>query len=589
MTAIASLEFWADPGFTEGCVEVPSTTYVLPDPDFVPEVPSGGWHPAKNALFSRIKLESRFPQLLNMSYMRVVITFNTSVIHAESMTFYGWIDNVTILSDDATGYPVTQVDWHVDYWQTYLADAEFKFGVVKRRQVSGSDLTLRNYPIQDIPFNYKEVYSITEIFDELSFSETSESLVWVIMNVIYKQGTGTTTTSENRVIAIPVILNGFFTYVYNPSGTTDADKICTTTFWYDLLSGRFDEEYGFPPEQILSVYLSPIAPFEYTGNGYDQDGPIVPIDTSWELVIKDMVYPTARSSNCMYVWGGDKRENPFVEHTRNLTSGAFTNELHTYGVTDFNGTLFGTLPWGREFTTVKSHIVNTTSGGYLQMRFNEWRGGVEGMTFNIPLPSLDLSTNSWSTYVYSGQKQYDADMRRYATEHAVINGGISTVSGTIGGLGTGASVGALGGPAGAVIGAVGGALGGLVSGALSTSLSYTENLRYDEMVLEAEATRRADQIETSLIYGDTIDWMWNGSLPVLVEMRPDDYSTSVYLQKLNLMGYVVNEPTESCQALVDAGGPLQIDKLIVGGNIPVQAKRYFRERFRSGVRLIEND
>jgi hypothetical protein len=66
----------------------------------------------------------------------------------------------------------------------------------------------------------------------------------------------------------------------------------------------------------------------------------------------------------------------------------------------------------------------------------------------------------------------------------------------------------------------------------------------------------------------------------------DEYSQNLYNIEQTILGAKVSEPTENCQPLIAAGGPLQIENLIVGGNIPARAKDHMRDRFRRGVRLI---
>ena len=72
----------------------------------------------------------------------------------------------------------------------------------------------------------------------------------------------------------------------------------------------------------------------------------------------------------------------------------------------------------------------------------------------------------------------------------------------------------------------------------------------------------------------------------VVKRTFDDYSLTQRENDLELYGATVSEPMESCQSLVDTGGPLQIANLTVRGDIPVEAKQFFRTRFAKGVRMI---
>lgn len=563
MAHITSIRFWSDPGFTEGCIEIPGLNYVLPTASYVP-LSMDGWRPAKNALFDKIKIEESFPNLINMSFLEAVFTFEDE----SEMTFYGWIDNVSILSDD-TDHPVTTIDWHVDYWMTYRRNAQFKYGLVKRRSDSG------DRPPQNPPYRFKRVNDTTELID------ISESTIfWLFINYIYEVEliVGQPPVTKRGRACIPVARDYRLIFLkYNN------EIILNTPNWGQIVSGSFDELYGIPPSNIMSMYLSPIAPSRYIGQGTSSD----PIDTepptdSWGV---DYARSDDTGTYGWLRWIGTEKEET-VEWTYTLPTAVNTDDTTTYVITDFKGDSVGTLPYGIQVKDYTVRIVNSATAGYLQIRFGGWEGRSEGLTFNIPLPSMDLSTNSWSNYVYSGQKEFDAESKRIANEHSLIQGGISAVSGGLSGAVTGGLIGSLGGPLGTVGGALVGGVGQMVGGAVSTGLSYAENLRYTDELLGVTAEYHANQLESVLIYGDTLDWIWHGKGPSLVALRIDDYSRQLFVNELSLLGVRVSEPATNCQPLIEAGGPLQIENLIVGGNIPARAKDYIRDRFRRGVRLI---
>lgn len=563
MAHITSIRFWSDPGFTEGCIEIPGLNYVLPTASYVP-LSMDGWRPAKNALFDKIKIEESFPNLINMSFLEAVFTFEDE----SEMTFYGWIDNVSILSDD-TDHPVTIIDWHVDYWMTYRRNAQFKYGLVKRRSDS------EDRPPQNPPYRFKRVNDTTEL---INISEST--IFWLFINYIYEAEliVGQPPVTKRGRACIPVTRDNRSIFLrYNDNVTLD------TPNWRQIISGSFDELYEIPPSNIISMYLSPIAPSRYNGQGTSSD----PIDTdplrdSWGV---DYAKLDDTGTYGWLRWFSAEDEES-VEWTYTLPTAVSTDDTTTYVITDFKGDPVGTLPYGIQVKDYTVRIVNSATAGYLQIRFGGWEGGSEGLTFNIPLTSMDLSTNSWSNYVYSGQKEYDAESKRIANEHSLVQGGISTISGGLSGAVTGGLMGSLGGPLGIVGGALVGGVGQMVGGAVSTGLSYAENLRYTDELLGVTAEYHANQLESVLIYGDTLDWLWHGKGPSLVTLRIDDYSRQLFANELNLLGARVSEPSSNCQSLIEAGGPLQIENLIVGGNIPARAKDYMRDRFRRGVRLI---
>ena len=72
----------------------------------------------------------------------------------------------------------------------------------------------------------------------------------------------------------------------------------------------------------------------------------------------------------------------------------------------------------------------------------------------------------------------------------------------------------------------------------------------------------------------------------LVRLSADAYSQTQRTNDISLYGVHVSEPKTSCQSLIDAGGPVQIDNAVVTGPVPVEAKQYIRQRLAQGVRMI---
>lgn len=69
-------------------------------------------------------------------------------------------------------------------------------------------------------------------------------------------------------------------------------------------------------------------------------------------------------------------------------------------------------------------------------------------------------------------------------------------------------------------------------------------------------------------------------------MVADDATVSKRSSILERYGMVVNKAVADCQSLINAGGPLQISNLSIGGTAPIEAKRYAKQLFERGVKLI---
>ena len=132
---------------------------------------------------------------------------------------------------------------------------------------------------------------------------------------------------------------------------------------------------------------------------------------------------------------------------------------------------------------------------------------------------------------------------------------------------------------GAGVGFVSGALGGVASYALSEGLfnPQTQGLK------DALVSKQSDGL---IISGAGYDAIFKGSPPRLISMVADDATVSKRSSILERYGMVVNKAVADCQSLINAGGPLQISNLTIGGTAPIEAKRYAKQLFERGVKLI---
>ena len=76
---------------------------------------------------------------------------------------------------------------------------------------------------------------------------------------------------------------------------------------------------------------------------------------------------------------------------------------------------------------------------------------------------------------------------------------------------------------------------------------------------------------------------------IIHKIVPDDYSSQQIIATRNQFGISVDELMPICDQLIRSTSPTgyyNIQNMIVNGNIPVSAKKWIREKFRSGVRLI---
>ena len=579
-----TIELWKDTGYTESGVERPPIGSVLTSPDLIFDE----LNPQKGELFSSVQIKAPYTDLYQCSYLRATYDFNES----DPLVLYGWIDSVALMSD-TTDFPSTRIDWHVDLWRTYCSQAEFKTGTVRRRPVTA------NIPPQPYPYRYKEFKGWRDIVPNMS-GFANEKVWWVYMNFIQEFNNGEDT--EIRHICWPVSSGGGAPYIAGGQGWTARQG---PTF-NDVFTGKVDEVLGLSPSAIIACTISPISPVTMEGTGYLSSDPFYTTNNVWSLLqVGDAyVFEVSRVPTA---------SNFFEEFQAAMQFSHMTDDTDEYLVTGLDGTTLGVLPWGMEVDRYSYRMIDDTTSFYIQIRFlrpnetfyDEVCATTEGLCFTQPLPLLSVTSNSWSDYVYSGQREYDINMRRLQTTQDVVNGlsnaigmGIQTtqmqqlsnqgvlskyVNPFSGGLtATGQQFAGTLSRHASMVGLAAGATS-MAAGAIQAGAAFAYfNNEYQKW----EDYQHAHQIDNIITSGAGTDNIFYGAPIRLVWMSNDEYSIQQRNIDIRLYGAHVTEPTDNCQTLVEVGGPLQITNMTVGGAIPVEAKEYIRAMFSNGVRLV---
>lgn len=302
-----------------------------------------------------------------------------------------------------------------------------------------------------------------------------------------------------------------------------------------------------------------------------------------ERTVDDVIY--------MYLY---TKTNRFEEYTAELSSPVKTTDTERFVVTDQDGAVVGSIPWGLTVQSYTYRCVISASAGYVQFRFDGLNSSAEGLQFTIPLPTLDITSNSWSDYVYSGQRDYDIEQRRIARESALVEG----LGGAISGGAQGAMLGALKGnrdlapytyggkPYREIAGMAGLGFLGATASIAGSLINYASAGYYNEKLQSASDMLQARQLDSITTPGNGCDWLYYGRPYQIRSIVPDDYSLERFESDVSLNGISVSEPTADCTALIHGTGPLAIENLIVRGNIPAEAKQYIKTRLNKGVRLV---
>lgn len=540
MSTITTAKFWNDVGFVEDSIEMPRLTATLPTPDATYR----DLNPSKARMFNEIRIPADYLECLNYSYMAIVVDFNGT-----NRQFYGWVDDVELISDSDDA-PMTAIHWHVDLWRTYKGDAEFGPGLIRRRPPTG-DLPPQNYPYR---FRFT---------DGMYTPLCDEHIVWVIVNLV-KNSTGTSTTSEFETRCFPIPRSGSTRfYVGTLTGTTPVS--CPTLG--DVMKGRWDELWGIDPESVVSAFLSPISPTYLLHGTGTQSSPYVL-----------QGYVPAGSNNAGYlVWNTStvERIGPSSPRLATLPSKIATTDTTIYTVTGFNGEIIKELPWGVNVKDYTYRLVMGTTFCYIEFRLSEEideryldetsgiGSQVRGTCITIPCPALGLTSNAQSSYVYSGQRQYEMDMMRYESDRQLVESSTDV-------LGTALNLNFL----------------GAISKGVTSTIDYAEQtLDFNPRLQSVNDYKAAHQTNSMLQAGEGFDNVFYGRVPAIVRLYPDTYSINVRSLDMANYGAHVSEPSNDCTSIITSGGPLQIDNLIVNGDIPITAKKYIRNRFAQGVVL----
>ena len=555
MSTITQIRLWYDTGFTEGCTEVPKINGSLPTPSLAYDA---SFTPSTSDIFSRLKLRVPYTTLMNCSYLAISLDMNNGT----DKVFYGWIDKVNIISDTESN-PLTEILWHVDLWRTYISSVTVGSGMVNRRPL----LTNDSVPPQSYPFRYqKNASTITPI-------TTNESGNWYVF-FTYNQQLTYTNPETQEITSTVASGTGYFPVSPSQPNVSQGVGSYTAPTLNDVIRGYWDEYLGLDPSMIKGCFLSPVNP-----------------NSSW---VATKLYTDAQHSS--------PAKNGFFKcedlHninsvTVNLPSTVMTDDVTTYVITGFDGEIIGSLPWGVPVSQLNYRLVIDSSSGYIQIRVPDSTAQpgitshVNGTCFTIPLIPIEVTENSWSSYVYSGSRTADIAQRQTEAEKARESTYVNTITGVGSSITSSAMMGALaGGPIGAIGAAAAGGVSSIISGTIGAEASYSLTNKYNDSFQEITDYRTAMQSDGLLMSGSGFDAIRFGQRISLTSMVKDSYSVEQRANDISLYGVHVSEPRSSCQSLIQQGGPIQITNAVVTGSVPVEAKQYIRQRLAQGVRMI---
>ena len=502
-------------------------------------------------VFSKMKVPVSWIEVMNANYLIAEIEFNNPP--GSSMNIRAWIDSIDLVSD-SDDRPMVEIKWHFDYYEMYKSLVVLGYGHVKRRPFG----SLSSTPIQNYSYRYLALPDnhLSSAISLITFKENpvEEKDTWyVLVSANVKKIVLGNTYTDVVYYTFPLVKNSPSYNVYcddQNGGGFNAPS------FEEIMNGRLEELLGLDPNAINGVWLSPIDPIYgyYSGNKYvGVGGTFTPGYGSWGS----------------YEWAG---------YTQSQTVGSLSltsDEKDHFMIAGFDGSKIIDLPYGMTITSVTSTLIMEATSSYLEIWMKDKiYGRLEGCTTTIPLPLLPINENAFSSYVYSGQRDYDVEMR-------TVQSNSNAWKTSAGGGGQGAMMGAFG-PAGAAAGVIGGVSGGLIS--------YGVEMLYQN----DEEQRLLDRLKASqtpgMLMADIVRVVYRESPGIVITKTvPDSYSQDQMINTRNNFGISVDEIRSSCDALVRTDLPVgyySIKNLIISGAAPKEAKDYIKKKFDAGVKLL---
>ena len=534
---ITKLKMWKDPGYTRGCLEVPPAgSKKLPAPDYTLAADET-LRPHKGSTLTELHLPLSFTETFDMSYLYIEAEDGKGTI-----ALFGWITSVTQRSTSAEGIVLT---WDVDWWRSYSGSVTWGAGIVKRCNDSTYKRPYRIEPRKWKITNFEPIRpsglhgNFTVV---LSYNETDSDSGVTYIRFLYWNCSINTAESHN--------FNGTVKYALT---------------LYDIGNGLVDEYLGLDPESINAIY---VLPFTMGFVGY---------------------YEAPDGVHFAHKGVGS--------HTQSfaLTNTYYSDDMRKTVIMDPDGGIVATMPWG--FTASHMHICVDagTIGGYAvgvfttktSPTFTKITDTPPGLIFTIPGITLPFNSNAYSSYNYSGEREYEKEMRQLSTNQKAISGGTSAAV-------EGAAAAALL----ALIPGVGALLGGMSGvSAGSTAITagtdylletfvFNDQIQYLDDQKHSNQTSNIIQSAGGLSFADS---MVKPNKWVIVQLEADDTSTAEYSNDIALNGYETAIPTSSVSSYITAGGPLQIINLNLTGNAPPAAKQFIKSKLESGVHITEKN
>ena len=572
---ITKLKMWKDPGYTRECVEIPPRgSWKMPAADYVS---SENLRPRKGSTLTAVELPLPYLQVMDMSYLYIEVEDGMSP--PNTVKLFGWIVSIEEIASSSEAVRIT---WTVDYWRSYSQNAVFGAGTVTRcpdgtykrpfitqprKWLVKSEIKPFNpmaiYPGGDIPVMLSDAYWLL-ITSEVTANSTQQ--------IEFPPGSGNFITIETGTQTGFAYYYGEIDSPGNPSFTAE-----------EIYSGRIDElihdldNDPILPTSIIGCWVVPGVFFNQS-NGIIVSGPFAddrPLTTTIDSRTITYYRATQLSPTKTAMLNYSVAESP---------SGYASDDMKRCVAVNPYGEVCGELPWGFSFGSSLVDMTIDISTNGVTIYYCDHSVGLEraietGNYLSFTGMPVPINSNAWSEYAFSYQRSYDKRMAEIQRNQRAVAGFMNIGSSVIQGGVTGAIAGK------SVVGAVAGAAVGVAS----PFVDYFATGHFNDEIQAETDKMISNQSSNVIIGGGGTAWKHIGQGWRILQLEADAVSLAEYAAKISNDGYTVEIPVSDATSFVTAGGALQIQNLMLTGDVPPAGKSYIKNILSNGVRIVENN
>ncbi len=556
MLTITKLKMWKDPGYTRGCVEIPPAgSKKLPAADYT-LAQGETLRPRKNSTLTALELPLPYTQMFEMSYLYIEASDGNG-----NLALFGWIESI---EQTASSEAAVLIRWSVDWWRSYSGSAVFG----RARVTHCADAAYKR-PYRNEPRKWKVSHSNPLIIGSREYPYC----VVIAYNEVEHKSEDVTINNVPAVAQWTVTNIRYAFWECNLMSGKDSKLIDNHTLYNpslrDVFSGNIDEILGINPESITGIFILPYLAWSKFGDTIHGD-------------------PNIAGSKFAYLRKIDSADSGGLSF--NLDQEYVSDDYRRTIIMDPNGSIVGTLPWGYAADHIEAYAdvgavsaslrvaLRKTDGALNPPAFDPVASATEGLSVDIPGLTCPVNSNGWSSYVYSGQRDYEMRTKEAQRSAKAFEGVMS--GGLIGSIvGQGQKEDSKF-PTGAIVG-----------GALGAGASYLLSGVMDDKLQELTDQLHSNQTSNLLMGGGGEGFAYVPAVKdwYIVQLIADDVSMSEYGDNITLNGYETDMTIPNVTSLITTGGAFSCSDLVIRGNLPPQAKQEIKSKLESGVYITENN